>query len=229
LGAQPSRTTEQPRNMESFGQSYGYILYQTTLKSPAAGQLALPKVRSYARVYVNWKLVGVVDRRKKQTPIELRASANDALQILVEGTGRINFSTELRGERQGINGPVLLAGKELTNWTVWPLPVDNLSKIDFTGMEPSKGSIGPAFYRGGFDLQSLGDTFLDTRGWGKGAVWINGHPLGRFWNVGPQQTLYVPAPYLKTGPNEVIVFTLGGHTLRLRGLREPILDEMGSE
>ena len=64
---------------------------------------------------------------------------------------------------------------------------------------------------------------------GKGAVWINGHALGRFWNVGPQQTLYVPAPYLKQGRNEVVVFTFGGKTVRLRGLREPILDEMGTE
>jgi len=78
-------------------------------------------------------------------------------------------------------------------------------------------------------LQSVGDTFLDTRGWGKGVVWINGHALGRFWNVGPQQTLYVPAPFLKTGTNEIVVFTLGGKSVRLRGLREPILDEMGTE
>jgi beta-galactosidase len=60
-------------------------------------------------------------------------------------------------------------------------------------------------------------------------MWINGHPLGRFWNVGPQQTLYVPASYLKQGTNEVIVFTLGGKNVSLRGLREPVLDEMGSE
>ena len=67
------------------------------------------------------------------------------------------------------------------------------------------------------------------RGWGKGAAWINGHALGRFWNVGPQQTLYVPAPWLKSGTNEVVVFTLAGHRLRLRGLRQPILNQLGSE
>jgi len=220
---------DRPRNMEALGQSYGYTLYRTTLKSAGAGELVLPKVRSYARIYLNWKLVGVVDRRKKQLPIKLQANVNDDLQILVEGTGRINFSSELRNERQGIDGPVTLGGRELTGWTVWPLPTGDLSRVEFSGMEPSKGAIGPAFYQGHFEIETLGDTFLDTRGWGKGAVWVNGHALGRFWNVGPQQTLYVPAPFLKTGTNEIVVFTLGGKSVRLRGLREPILDEMGTE
>ena len=229
LGERPPISVERPRNMETFGQSYGYILYQTRLKSPVRGELALPELRSYARVYVNWKLVGVVDRRKKQDRIEVRANANDDLSILVEGTGRINFGSMLRSERQGINGPVTVAGRELTGWKVWPLPMDDLSKLRLGFIEPSKGSIGPAFYQGHFDLQTVGDTFLDMRGWGKGAVWINGHALGRFWNLGPQQTLYVPAPWLKQGMNEVIVFTLGGHNLRLRALRVPVLDELGSE
>lgn len=223
-----SSTVDQPRNMEVFGQSYGYILYRTTLKHARSGQLVLPALRSYARIYLNGRLVGNADRRKKQDRVKLNAKANDRLDILTEGTGRINFSVELRNERQGINGPVLFGGKELTGWQVFPLPMNELSTLRFA----SAGSdwLGdPAFYRGLFDLQSLGDTFLDTRGWGKGAVWINGHALGRFWNIGPQQTLYVPAPYLKKGKNEVIVFTLGGKTLQLRGLREPILDEMGTE
>jgi beta-galactosidase len=224
-----SSSADQPRNMEAFGQSYGYILYRTMLNSAASGDLILPALRSYACVYLNGKLVGIADRRKKQDRVKIKANANDQLDILVEGTGRINFSMELRNERQGIDGQLLLAGKELKGWQIWMLPIDNLSKIDFGSIDPGKSSVGPAFYQGHFDLQSAGDTFLDTRGWGKGAVWINGHPLGRFWNVGPQQTLYVPAPYLKQGGNEVIVFTLGGTTLRLRGLREPILDEMGSE
>lgn len=229
FGEEAPRTVERPRNMEAFGQSYGYILYRTKLKAKAIGDLVLPALRSYARVYLNGKLVGTADRRKKQDRVKLKAGVNDQLDILVEGTGRINFSPELRNERQGIDGPVFLAGKEVKDWQIWPLPMDDLSKINFTGMEPARGSVGPAFYHGHFDLQLVGDTFLDTRGWGKGAVWINGHTLGRFWNVGPQQTLYVPAPWLKAGKNEVVVFTLGGKTLRLRGLTSPILDEMGSE
>lgn len=220
-------TVDQPRSMESFGQSYGYILYRTTLKSSAEGDLVLPALRSYARVYVNEKLVGVADRRKKQDRVKIQANAGDTLDILVEGTGRINFSRELLTERQGINGSVTLAGQELTGWQVFPLPMDNLSGLKFASTRDEKP--GPVFYEGRFDLETTGDTFLDLRGWGKGAVWINGHALGRFWSIGPQQTLYVPAPFLKRGSNDVLVFTLGRHSSHLRGLREPVLDEMGAE
>jgi beta-galactosidase len=226
--AVPRERIERPRNMETFGQSSGYILYRTTLKSAAEGELVLPELRSYACVYLDWKLVGTLDRRKKQDRIKLRGSAGDDLAILVEGTGRINFTPELRNERQGIHGPVMLAGYELTAWQVLPLPMDDVSSIKFGGLEPSRGAVGPAFYKGRFELKHVGDTFLDLRDWGKGAVWINGHALGRFWNVGPQQTLYVPGPWLNRGTNEVVVFTLGGHELRLRGLREPILNQLGS-
>ena len=217
---------EQPRNMESFGQSYGYILYRTKLKSPGAGELVLPALRSYARVYVNSKLVGTVDRRLKQNRVKMQVDAGDILDILVEGTARINFSRELLTERQGIDGSVTLAGRELKGWQVFPLPMEDFASLKFSTGENVRG---PAFYRGHFDLSAAGDTFLDLRGWGKGAVWINGHALGRFWNIGPQQTLYVPAPFLRKGSNEVVVFTVGGHTKRLRGLKEPVLDEMGSE
>lgn len=222
-------SVERPRNMETFGQSYGYILYRTTVHSAASGELVLPALRSYACVYVNLKLVGTLNRQNKQDRIKLQVKANDQLDILVEGTGRINFSLELRNERQGINGPVMLAGKELTGWQVLPLPMDDLSTLHFGPNLQRKYAVGPAFHNGHFELQSVGDTFLDTRGLGKGAVWINGHAIGRFWNVGPQQTLYVPAPWLKQGKNEIVVFTLGGKSLSVRGLREPVLDELGSE
>ena len=217
-----------PRNMECFGQSYGYILYRTRIKNTAAGDLVVPELRSYARVFVNGTEVGTLDRRKNQDRLPINAGAGATLDILVEGTGRINFGPKLRSEHQGISGSVTLAGQELTGWQVFPLPMDDLTHLPFTRADTA-GISGPAFYRGSFDLPGTDDTFLDTRGWGKGAVWINGHALGRFWNLGPQQTLYVPAPWLKKGANEVIVFTLGGHSVRLRGLRTPILDELGSE
>lgn len=216
-------SVERPRNMESFGQSYGYILYRTKLKAAGAGDLVLPALRSYARAYVNTKLAGSADRRRKQDRIKLQANAGDTVDILVEGTGRINFSRELLTERQGIEGAVTLGGHELAGWQVFPLPLKDFARLKFGLAEP--GASGPAFYKGQFDLAMTGDTFLDLRGWGKGAVWVNGHALGRFWNVGPQQTLYLPAPFLKKGSNEVVVFTLGGNTTRLRALREPLLDE----
>jgi beta-galactosidase len=85
---------------------------------------------------------------------------------------------------------------------------------------------GPAYYHGTFVLSHPGDTFLDMRGWGKGTVWINGHQLGRFWDIGPQQTLYVPGPWLRHGPNDVIVFDLEApRSPSLQGLAQPILDQ----
>jgi len=224
-----SHSVARPRSMETFGQSYGYILYRTRVKGPVKGELQIRELRSYARVFVDGKLVGTLDRRKKQDRLPIEASADSRLDILVEGTGRINFTTELRNERQGINSAVTLAGKELSGWQVFPLPMDDLSKLKFH--ESLKNApAGPAFYRGHFDLRETGDTFLDTRGWGKGAVWINGHAVGRFWNLGPQQTLYVPAPSLRKGSNEIVVFTKSQpQDARLRGLRQPILDQLGQE
>jgi len=222
-------SVDRPRSMEAFGQSYGYVLYRTKIKAALAGELVINEMRSYARVFINGKLAGTLDRRKKQDRLRIQARADSTLDILVEGTGRINFTTELRKERQGINGAVTLAGMELTGWQVFPLPMNDLSKLHFSKAD-DRSSPGPTFYRGQFDLRDTGDTFLDTRGWGKGAVWINGHALGRFWNLGPQQTLCVPAPWLRKEKNEVVVFAQDApRSLRIRGLRTPILDEMGTE
>jgi len=220
--------TDRPRSMEAFGQSFGYILYRTKLLSAMRGDLILHELRGYAQIFVNGNLVGRLDRRKAENHLPIDAPAGSTLDILIEGMGRINFSKELRTERQGINGAVVLDGRELTGWQVFPLPMNDFAALQFSALR-SEASV-PGFYRGSFWLESAGDTFLDTRGWGKGAVWINGHPLGRFWNVGPQQTLYVPAPWLKRGTNQVIVFVQEKpKNLRLRGLAAPILDQLGSD
>ena len=87
------------------------------------------------------------------------------------------------------------------------------------------GSTTPHFATGTFTLPQLGDAFLDVSTLGKGLIWINGHPLGRFWNIGPQQTLYVPAPWLRQGANEVTIFSmLPGTSNTLVGRLKPILD-----
>ena len=219
---------ETPRSMEFYGQSYGYILYRTTMKAAGSGELVVKQMRSYARVYIDGKLVGTLDRRKKQDRLQVQVPQDATLDILVEGTGRINFTTELRNERQGINGPVTLGGKDLNGWQVFPLPMDHLSKLHYSETALEHG--GAAFYRGRFELAETGDSFLDLRGWGKGAVWVNGHALGRFWNVGPQQTLYLPAPWLRKGSNEVVVFSLDiPQKASIHGLKTAVLDEMGSE
>jgi beta-galactosidase len=187
----------------------------------------MDEVRDYARVYVNDSLVGTLDRRLGQNRLTLRVPAGGAtLDILVENMGRINFTKALRGERKGITHAVTLGGRELTRWTAFPLPFDSLGGIPFRSASPD-GARGPALYRGTVTVEHPGDTFLDMRGWGKGTVWVNGHHLGRFWEIGPQQTLYVPAPWLRAGRNEVTVFDLdlpGRRTLT--GLSHPILVDL---
>lgn len=237
-GLDQSRATavDNPRSMEFFGQSYGYILYRTTLLAATKGDLVIPELRSYAEVMINGQPIGTIDRRKrpagqKEDRFRIDAVSGAMLEILVEGSGRINFTSELRNERQGIQGPVTVGGRRLTPWQVYPLPMqsDDLARLNFANA-PAAASSGPQFYRGHFNLTATGDTFLDTRGWGKGNVWINGHALGRFWNLGPQQTLYVPGIWLKTGVNEVVVFVQSqAKNRRLRGLRSPILDEINAE
>ena len=66
------------------------------------------------------------------------------------------------------------------------------------------------YYRGYFNLKKVGDTFINMEAFGKGQVYVNGHALGRFWQIGPQQTLYLPGCWLKKGKNEVIVLDVVG-------------------
>jgi beta-galactosidase len=121
---------------------------------------------------------------------------------------------------------VLLNGRELGEWQMFPLPLDNLSKLQFS----PKPKRGPRFYRDSFQLSSVGDTFIDMRGWGKGHVWVNGHHLGRFWKIGPQQTLFCPAPWLKTGENEITVLELEttGAT-SVQGLKDAVYETVEME
>ena len=212
-----------PRSMETFGQSYGYILYRTTVGPSTAGELVVRDVRDYAQVYVNGALAGTMDRRLDQDSMALSLPAHARLDLLVENAGRVNFARPLLTEQQGITHSVSLAGQELTGWDVYTLPMSSTPNPAFHDGAPA----GPAFYRGEFHVAKPGDTFLDMRGWGKGTVWVNGHQLGRFWYIGPQQTLYVPGPWLHRGSNEVVVFDLIHPERRtLAGLAHPILDDL---
>ena len=210
---------DRPRSMETFGQSYGYILYRRMIPGPARGELSIGDVRDFAQVYVAARSPArSTGGRQDHLAIEIRPGAR--LDILVENGGR-NFAKPLREERKGITGALSLDGRDLTGWDVFPLPMASAPHPRFVARAPA----GPAFYRGKFPLTATGDTFLDTRGWGKGTVWLNGHHLGRFWDIGPQQTLYVPGPWLRRGTNEVIVFDLERPQHQtLAGLAQPIHD-----
>jgi beta-galactosidase len=139
----------------------------------------------------------------------------------VENSGRINFNAVLRQERKGITNRVSLEGEPLPGWDMYSLPMTQPEKLAFT----RDACEGACFYRGVFHLDEPADTFLDTSAFSKGAVWLNGHALGRIWGIGPQETLYVPGPWLRKGENEVIVFDLIGEPGRtLAGRDQPVLD-----
>ena len=230
-----------PHPMSWYGQNYGFILYRTTLHHPIHGTLMLPGLNDYAMVYVNGKLAGTLNRTCNQDQIQLHGNAaSNRIDVLVENDGRINSTRMMRSASKGLDGTVTLAGQPLHGWNVYTLPMAPDTIADPPAM-PREARFaphtsraiamsGPAFYHGTFSVHKIDhqvpDTFLDIRDLGKGAVWINGHPIGRYWNIGPQDTLYVPGPWLHAGQNQIVVFDLyARHRMpRLRGFNNPILN-----
>lgn len=214
--------SEKPLSMEEIGQNYGYVLYRKKLDKDFSGELKFDALNDYGQIFINGKKVGTLDRRLKQNTLTIDAKAGSTLDILVENGGRLNFGRDFIYDRKGIVGQVWLNGVPVTNWEIYSLPLDNLS-----GLKSGKTSDKefPKFYRGSFNLKSVGDTFLDSTSWDKGNVWVNGHHLGRFWKIGPQQTLYLPAQWLKKGKNDVVVLELGTpRKASLRGVKNQIFD-----
>lgn len=218
----------QPMSMEALDQSYGYILYRTVITKPVHGELVFGQIQDYAQIYLNGVLIGTIDRRLHQDRLTVDIDKADTqMDILVENTGRVNYSEGIRGEWKGIRGTVMLAGSPLTKWTMYTLPMNNIETIKFVDSQTinTASMEGPTFYRGEFALDTPGDTFLDMRTMKKGVVWINGHLLSRFWDIGPQQTLYVPGPWLKSGKNSIVVFDLLPQPgSKLSGLKQQLLD-----
>jgi beta-galactosidase len=216
---------EAPLSMESLGQSYGLVLYRHPVAQAVHGTLELNEGRDYALISQSGKLLGILDRRKKETRLEVSLVAGAPLEILVDAEGRVNFGPRLVDDRKGIVGTVKLNGEELKGWEMFPLPLGDLSKLKFK----STPAQGPAFYRASFDLKPAGDTFLDLSGWGKGYVWVNGHNLGRYWGVGPQQSLFCPGVWLKAAGNQIVVLDLDATAARtIQGRTNPVWQTPGN-
>lgn len=200
-------TGKTPLTFEALNQAYGFVLYRTKLKGGTQGVLKIHELRDYALIFLNGKRYGILDRRLKQDSLTLDVPTGEVtLDILVENLGRVNFGPYLLKNKKGITEQVMFNGIALQDWSMFRLPFD---KIDMHGLRssgPSKDT--PALKRGVFQLDDVADTYFDMSGWGKGCVWLNGHHLGRYWSVGPQQTVYAPAEWLKKGRNEVIVLEL---------------------
>ncbi len=210
-------------SMEDVNQSYGYILYRTTIGRAQSAELRIDELHSYAQIYLDGELVGTLDRRLNQSTLPIHTThGNTRLDILVENTGRLNYGREFVNERAGITHRVTLGDATLTGWQIYPLPMDNGGPDKYE----SDMCAGACFYQADFYVAQPADTFVDMRQFGKGVVWVNGRLLGRFWNIGPQRTLYVPASMLAQRRNEIVVFDLNGQPGRtVHFVDKAILDD----
>lgn len=219
---------EQPRAMEQYDQMFGCILYRTTIPAGPATVLEAAAIKDFGFVFLDGQRVGVMDRRSGKAKVDLPVREKATrLDILVEPMGRVNFGPEMK-DPKGLIAPVKLGGEVLKGWQVFNLPLDQkmLANLPFAE-QGMPHSVAPALWRGSVTIEKPGDTFLDLRNWGKGVVWVNGHCLARFWNIGPTQTAYVPGCWLKAGKNEIIIWDLIGPTKpELSGLATPILDQL---
>jgi beta-galactosidase len=213
--------------MEEIGQSHGYILYTTHVAASPSEQLVLDGLHDYARIYIDRVFAGVIDRRLGQTSLNIPAGKDRELAILVENTGRINYGLALRNESKGILHRASFGGKDLTDWSIYSLPLDHPEEFHYK----KSPCTGPCFFRTSLIAKPAEDTFLDTTPISKGFAWINGTSLGRAWDAGPQATLFIPGSWLKQGTNSLVIFDLqassslvlktSDHALWIPGKDEP--------
>ncbi len=206
-----------PQSMERLGQNYGYILYRTSLHTEEGlNKMKLWGANDRANILLDGEeILTLYDRELlEERVLNLPARKGARLDILVENMGRVNFGPYMELQRKGIDQCVQINGHMHNHWEQYALPLDDISKVDFSlgeeGTDSGEGRREPAFYRFVFTAQEPGDTFLDFQGWGKGVAFVNGFNIGRFWEIGPQKRLYIPAPLLKQGENEIILFETDG-------------------
>jgi beta-galactosidase len=230
--ALPREQSVDPQSFESYDQAFGFVLYRKQLHEAANGMLDICTVHDYATVFVGERYAGSVSRSPvppeyaqplhvmhraslplPSTPPEHASHAGGpvSLEILVEGMGRVNYGPAIV-DRKGLFDPVRLNNADgsfslLKDWDVFLLPMDEtfIAKLEGNCVNPLKPGL---FFKASLPLNEVGDTWLDMSNWTKGVVWVNGHNLGRYWNIGPQRRLYCPAPWLVQGDNEVLIFDL---------------------
>ena len=215
---------------EDMNQGHGYMLYRRRFNQPISGMMHVPGIADFATVYVNGEKVGELNRLTGKDSLEISVPFNSTLDILVENCGRINYGARINSNRKGITEPITINGNEITgNWQIYGVPMDAMPVMPKMRSPYVKGQ--PTLYFGTFELDKVGDTFLDMEKWGKGIVFVNGVNLGRYWKVGPQQTLYLPGCYLHKGQNTVVVFEQLNDEKKteLVGVETPVLDRLVKE
>ena len=227
------------RTMEELNQGWGSIVYVTTLPEiDIPSVLTLNEGHDFAQVYIDNKYVGKIDRVRNENSLQLPAvKKGQELKIYIEAMGRINFGRAIK-DYKGITNSVTISTEvdghdmiwNLKRWTILTIPDDYATAKKALNAPPAPITSNMGYYRGHFNLKKVGDTFLNMEQFGKGQVYVNGHAVGRFWSIGPQQTLYVPGCWLKKGKNEVIVLdVIGPKQPTIMGQATPELDKLNVE
>ncbi|XP_013882681.1 beta-galactosidase-1-like protein 2 [Austrofundulus limnaeus] len=210
---EPFRSSK-PKNMENLpsnngnGQSYGYTLYETTIRR--GGKLKSgDHVRDRALVFIDRNYIGLFKHQNVELAVP-DGKGPRTLSLLVENCGRVHRGKHLDNQHKGLVGDILLNNIPLREFTIYSLDmkpsfIDSLYQAPWKSL-PENPSF-PGFFMGRlFAYGYPSDTFVKMPGWAKGIVFINGLNLGRYWSIGPQQALYLPGPFLNSGINQVIVF-----------------------
>lgn len=201
-----------PKTMEEAGPGYGYTLYRTHVTG-FDNVMKVKAIQTSDRVhfYLNGVFQGVQYQEEVGTEIEMEFGRENVLELLVENMGRVNYGYKLQAPTQskGIRTGVMVDIHFESGWEQYALPLDHVEQVDFSGEWRADT---PAFYRYEFEADEPADTFLDCSRLGKGAAFVNGVNLGRYWSEGPVCYLYIPAPLLKAGKNEIILFETEGVT-----------------
>ncbi|XP_022616923.1 beta-galactosidase-1-like protein 2 [Seriola dumerili] len=207
--------SERPVNMENLpvnnknGQSYGYTLYETTITSGGVIN-SNNNVRDRALVFVDKHFVGVLDYKIQELALP-DGKGRRTLSLLVENCGRVNYGKTLDEQRKGLVGDIELNKRLLRDFIIHSLDMKPgfVNRLETAGhwVSMRQRPTFPGFFQARLYVNSFPkDTFIKLPGWIKGVIFINGKNLGRYWSIGPQQTLYVPGPWLHRGDNQVIVF-----------------------
>ena len=214
----------QPVTMESLDQNQGLILYRTKLIGHKSGKLRIWEPHDHALIFLNSEFIDTVFRNGGNWEVKLPETKvkEPMLEILVEGMGHINFA-QFMIDRKGITDRVTLNGMTLMNWEISLYPFDENFMAEVPAMlqkRNNNSSVKCGFFEGNFMLDETGDTYFDLSNYSKGMVYVNGHNLGRFWNIGPQKRLYCPASWLNKGLNEIVLFDFHAETgLPVSGFR----------
>jgi hypothetical protein len=230
----PVQTTgSSPPSMEDIGQNYGFLVYETTVPTTlqehvepksnnnTIGFSTFPRDRAHVFVDGMIAIDSPLYRSTYNGSVPLTRQHGRTLQVLIENMGRLNYGRGMYDSKGISKDEYLLWNNQRMNneskWTTWSLPCEReqIYRLKWMDAEEEKTTMTssslftPTFFKGNFSIiGNPADTYIQSKGWTKGSVWVNGNNIGRYWRFGPQHSLYCPANFLNTGVNEVIFLEL---------------------